>query len=121
MNEGDDAVDRAHLERLGARFGAPFLVQMIDLFLAQGRERIEAARLALDAGDAEGITSAAHALKSSAGNLGATSLMACAAEAERVGRGDASTKELAPHVDTLAKELERARTILLELRRGLPA
>lgn len=121
MNRADDPVDRAHLERLGARFGAPFVVQMIDLFLAQGRERIDAACRALDAGDAEGITSAAHALKSSAGNLGATALMACAAEAERIGRGDASTKELAPYVDTLARELERARTILLELRQGLPA
>ena len=119
---GDDAsVDRKHLDRLGSRFGQAFVVEMIDLFITQGEDRLVAARGALTAGDAEGIASAAHSLKSSAGNLGATSLSALAAEAERLGRSGAPAADLAPHVQAIAEELERVTAALRSVRDGLPA
>ena len=110
------AVDRAHLDRLGARFGTGFVAQMIDLFLAQGEELIGAARVAVQTGDAQGITSAAHALKSSAANLGAMPLSAQAAEVERLGREGARASALAPHVDALGAELDRVSGALRAIR-----
>jgi HPt (histidine-containing phosphotransfer) domain-containing protein len=83
--EPGKVIDRAHLEQLGARFGHSFVVQLIDLFISQGRERISAAQQAAAAGDAMGVSAAAHALKSSAGNLGALALASRASEVERTG------------------------------------
>jgi HPt (histidine-containing phosphotransfer) domain-containing protein len=117
MTEGDvDAIDRAHLDRLGARFGAAFVIQMIDLFLGDGMARVDTARGALDAGDVAAVTSAAHALKSSAGNVGASALMACAAEIERAGRGGSAPAVVAPMVADLAQRFDRTRTALLGVR-----
>ena len=65
------AVDRGHLERLATRFGAHFVIQLIDIFIAQGRERLTAAEQGIADGDVTAVVAAAHALKSSAGNLGA--------------------------------------------------
>jgi HPt (histidine-containing phosphotransfer) domain-containing protein len=83
------AVDRTHLERL------------IDLLVAQGRERLAAAEQGMAAGDAGAIVRAAHALKSSAGNLGASPLGTCAADIERRGLAGAAVETLAPLVATL--------------------
>ena len=94
-------VDRVHLERLATRFGAHFLIQLIDLFIAQGRDRLAAAEAAVASGDVSAIITAAHALKSSAGNLGAASLGQCAAELERRGNNGASAETLAPMVAAL--------------------
>lgn len=94
-------VDRAHLERLATRFGAHFLIQLIDLFIAQGRERMQAAEKGIAAADISAITSAAHALKSSAGNLGAASLAQCAGDIERRGNSGASLETLVPMVAAL--------------------
>ena len=121
MSTADGTIDRTHLERLRDRFGAGFLAQMIDLFLAQGQERVDAARQGLAEENADAITSAAHALKSSAGNLGATSLVSRAAEVERLGRGGASATELAPQVNALIADFESASTALRALRTGLLA
>ena len=114
-----DVVDRGHLDRLGARFGPAFVVQMIDLFLGEGSERVDAAQTALAAGDVAGVTAAAHALKSSAGNLGATALMTCAAEVERIGREAAAPAAFEGPVDALVRSFDRARTVLADVREEL--
>jgi HPt (histidine-containing phosphotransfer) domain-containing protein len=95
-------VDRVHLERLATRFGAHFLIQLIDLFIAQGRERLAAAEEGVATGNVAAIIAAAHALKSSAGNLGAPSLGQCAADLERRGSSGASAESLGPMVVALA-------------------
>ena len=94
-------VDRAHLERLATRFGSHFLIQLIDLFIAQGRERMEAAERGVAASDLSAIIGAAHALKSSAGNLGAGILAQCAGDIERRAANGASLETLTPMVVTL--------------------
>ena len=109
-------VDRVHLERLATRFGAHFLVQLIDVFIAQGRERLTAAEQGIAAGDVAVIVAAAHALKSSAGNLGAASLGQCAAEVERRGNNGASIDVLAPMVATLSDLFANVCTVLQAMR-----
>jgi HPt (histidine-containing phosphotransfer) domain-containing protein len=101
-------VDRAHLDRLATRFGAHFLIQLIDLFVAQGRERLEAAKRGLDDGDVTAIIGAAHALKSSAGNLGAAALGQCAADIERRGMNGATVESLTPMIGTLSEAFATA-------------
>lgn len=115
MSSAGEGVDRAHLDRLAARFGAGFVARMIDLFVTQGEELLHAARMAAKAGDVARITSAVHGLKSSAANVGALSLSARAAEVERLGR-ETSAPDLTPHVDGLAEEFDRVRAVLLGLR-----
>ena len=105
-------VDRVHLERLATRFGAHFLIQLIDLFIAQGRERLAAAEQGVASGDVTAIIAAAHALKSSAGNLGAAPLGQCAADLERRGNSGASAEVLAPMVAALTDAFAAACTAL---------
>jgi HPt (histidine-containing phosphotransfer) domain-containing protein len=109
-------VDRGHLERLATRFGAHFLIELIDLFIAQGRERLAAAEQGVAAGDVAVVIAAAHALKSSAGNLGAASLGECAAEVERRGNNGASVETLAPMVATLTDLFAAACAVLEAMR-----
>jgi HPt (histidine-containing phosphotransfer) domain-containing protein len=110
-------VDRAHLDRLATRFGAHFLIQLIDLFIAQGRERMTAAEQGITNADVGAIISAAHALKSSAGNLGAGSLARCAGDVERRGNGGASIETLSQMVVAL-NETFAAVCAALEVARG---
>lgn len=111
------SVDRAHLERLATRFGSHFLLEIIDLFITQGRERIAMAEEGIGVGDRTAIIAAAHSLKSSAGNLGAGPLGNCAAEIERRGSAGASIESLAPLVAPLAAEFT-AVCVLLETTRA---
>jgi HPt (histidine-containing phosphotransfer) domain-containing protein len=107
-----DPVDRAHLERLATRFGSHFLLEIIDLFITQGRDRIATAEHGVAAGDVKPIIDAAHALKSSAGNLGAGPLGKCAAEIERRGAAGASVDTLAPMVPALVDAFAAACAVL---------
>ena len=103
-----DPVDRAHLDRLATRFGSHFLLEIIDLFITQGRDRIVMAQRGVAAGDVQPIIAAAHSLKSSAGNLGAGALGKCASEIERRGSAGASIESLAPMVAPLAEAFAAA-------------
>ena len=114
--EPGNVIDRAHLEQLGARFGDPFVVQLIDLFISQGRERISAAHQAAAAGDARGVSAVAHALKSSAGNLGALTLASCATEVERTGAAEQETATLGILVTDLETAFEEACAALRSVR-----
>jgi HPt (histidine-containing phosphotransfer) domain-containing protein len=111
-----DVIDRAHLEQLGARFGAPFVVQLIDLFISQGHERMSAAQQAAAAGDAKAVSAAAHALKSSAGNLGAVALASRAADVERTGNVEQPTAMLGALVSDLERAFEDACAALQSVR-----
>lgn len=61
----------ARLRRIG---GASLVRQMVDLYLAGGPARVQAIAEGAAAGDATRVERAAHALKSSAGNIGAEQL-----------------------------------------------
>jgi CheY-like chemotaxis protein len=67
--------------------GAPdLLAKVIALYLDSTAKLTEQIRTALDAGDADGLRLAAHALKSSSGNVGATGLADLAKQLEACGR-----------------------------------
>jgi HPt (histidine-containing phosphotransfer) domain-containing protein len=113
-----DSIDRVHLEQLGSRFGAAFLIQLIDLFIVQGEERMAAARTAATAGNGKGVSAAAHAIKSSAGNLGATSLGARAADVERAAANESTSAALTALVAGLSVAFDDACEALRAVRAG---
>jgi HPt (histidine-containing phosphotransfer) domain-containing protein len=93
---------RAALARL-RRFGGARLVRdMAALFLAETPERVDAARRALAAGDRDALARAAHALRSSLGQFGATAAASACAELEAAAAG-APASELEAGVDRLAR------------------
>jgi HPt (histidine-containing phosphotransfer) domain-containing protein len=114
----ESSINRDVLEGYARRWGAPFVVQMIDLFVNESPARVAAAEQGLAEGDAVAIAAAAHGLKSSAGNLGAIALMNRMAALEHAARTESVTA-LAPLVRGMAEELGRARDALLRLRAEL--
>jgi two-component system, cell cycle response regulator DivK len=83
--------ERAALERLD-RLGGPSLTrELTGLYLEQTWERLDAARAAVRAGDASGVAHAAHAIRSSSAQLGATEIVAlCDALEDDADRGELS-------------------------------
>lgn len=66
--DADDADALARLERFG---GLKLREELTTLFLQEAPERIASGRAAFVAGDVVGVRAMAHALKSSAGQMGA--------------------------------------------------
>jgi HPt (histidine-containing phosphotransfer) domain-containing protein len=62
------------------------LLELIDVFLEDAPQRIQAVRRALAAHDAEALYRAAHALKGSAGNFGAPDVVSRAIRLEALAR-----------------------------------
>ncbi len=101
-------------------FGGDKLLRgMIDLFVTNAPPRVAAARRALDSADAPAVRAALHGLKSSAGQLGCTSVQrACAAGEELAGRGD--LEGCRPHLERIERDLPLACDHLMSLRPGQP-
>ncbi len=103
----------AMLRRVG---GDKLIRELIDLLLDGAPRKLEAARAALAAGNRDGVSRAAHALTSSAGNLGLAELQAAALAVERAAAGPA---DLAGLLADLEAAWGRARGALAETQRGL--
>ncbi len=109
-------------ERL-ARFrqlgGPQLVVELIDLFLETVPERLEDARAGAGGGDLAAVARSMHALKSSAGNLGAAALQRIAVEIESfaLNRDGPSVAARMPDLEAAFGEARR----LLEQRKGGPA
>ena len=100
-------IDDAALERLRGFGGDKLLHGMIELFVKNAPARAADAREALDCGDSAALRSALHALKSSAGQLGAVSVHeACVAGEELASRGELNA--CAPHVQRIESDLPLA-------------
>jgi HPt (histidine-containing phosphotransfer) domain-containing protein len=84
-------MDPTGLTRLNKLGGPLFVRKMIDLFLEEAPDRLSAARRGAQAGDLVAVAEAAHSLKSSAHNFGASRLSRIAAEIEL--RAQANTPE----------------------------
>lgn len=108
-------IDSDAISRLRDFGGDKLLRGMIDLFVQNAPGKAAAARAALDAGDASALRAALHGLKSSAGQLGATTVQhACAAGETLAGGG--AVAECAPHVQLIERDLPLACAALKELR-----
>lgn len=91
------------------------VAELIDLFLADAPNRLQALTGAVGDNDAGRIKAAAHALKGSAINLGAQRLAGCCAALEsnaREGRLDDADQRL----NQIKRELEQLRELLIEER-----
>ncbi len=104
----------AMLRRVG---GDKLIRDLIDLLLEGAPRKLEAARAALAAGDADRVGRVAHALTSSAGNLGAAELQQAACALERCAGGEPG--DLAGLLRDLEASWMRARDRLAEIQRGL--
>lgn len=83
--------ERAALERLDRLGGASFTRELAGLYLQQTRERVDAARAAVRVSDASAIAQAAHGIRSSSAQLGATEIVAlCDSLEDDADRGDLS-------------------------------
>jgi CheY-like chemotaxis protein len=94
---------------------ASVLREVIGIYLAEAPSQIASMREAVAAGNQALLAAAAHALMSSSGNVGATSVREICRELETIGRSGAlgGAAEL---VDQLASEYERAEQALRKLR-----
>ncbi|HEY2807011.1 MAG TPA: Hpt domain-containing protein [Gemmatimonadales bacterium] len=84
-------IDQDALQRLSALGGEKLVHRIVGLFASFGVARVEDAERGFAEGDFAAVAAAAHALRSSAGNVGALKLLAVATELEhtaRARRGD---------------------------------
>lgn len=113
-------VDSGALDRLTEWGGDKLLRQMLRLFLENAKERLEQVRAGLaPGGDLDEAHRSAHALKSSAANLGAMQVSALSAELEAsTGAGDLErSRQLA---DALVEAHAAADAALTRVLESLP-
>lgn len=89
------------------------LQELIDIFIHTGPDMITAIKAALTAQDAKALTRAAHALKGTAGNFGAETVVRLAAKLESLG-DDAQLAGTQQLLEDLERELN---VVLQELRK----
>ena len=105
--DGHRVLDPSALDRLRKFGGEKLLSGMIELFVRNAPSRMADAREALDCGDTAALRAALHALKSSAGQLGAMSVhQACVAGEELASRGE--LVQCAAHVQRIEVDLPLA-------------
>ena len=95
------------------------VVELIDLFLEDAPERLQAMQTSLARQDSDALKVAAHSLKGSARNLGARPLASICAELEHI----AATNEWAsaePLLQAIGKEFDKLRALLAAEKREGP-
>ena len=104
-----EVLDREALDRLRRIGGERLLAAMLDAFVANGAERTTAVTASAAGMDGQGVSVAAHALKSSAGNVGARRLQETADRVEREAESaGADLRALAGELDAAWVEAEAA-------------
>ena len=106
-----EPLDQSVLEGLRELGGQELLEELKDLFLEQAPAHLEALRRAVTEEDALSIERAAHTLKGSCGNMGASRMMAICIALEGVGHTGEMERALVL-VERLDAELERVRGAL---------
>jgi len=97
--------DPTAIDKLRHLGGEKFVGDMIALFFQYAPQRLEAARSAAGAGDLQAVARAVHALKSSAGQIGARQVQDLAARIEKL-----ATENQAEGAKALLSSLEVAIT-----------
>jgi two-component system, sensor histidine kinase and response regulator len=101
-----------HLRELGG--GDEFVREVADMYLQDSAMRIDTIRAAVLAGNAVALADAAHALKSSSGNIGAKKVHRLATELERIGNSGAINGAVRV-LDRLAAEYDHVEAALKRL------
>jgi two-component system, sensor histidine kinase and response regulator len=97
--------------------GMGLVTQLVSSFLESAERQHARIEAAADAGDVKALAQAAHSLKSSAANLGATALSACYRDLEKCGREgriDDARSLFAKARHEQARALRELRELLLE-------
>jgi len=110
--------DREALQRLVALGGDKLVHRIVAIFASFGAARLEDAEEALARGDYAAMAAAAHAMRSSAGNVGALRLLATATELEHAARARHADL-VAPLVHTMRRTYDAAREQLLAVLPGV--
>ena len=110
MNDSS-GIDPTGLARLNKIGGPVFVRRMIDLFLEEAPDRLAAARKGEETGDLTAVAEAAHSLKSSAQNFGASGLSRIAAEIESRMQSN-QCENLSSLLDEIEAAYDTARTWL---------
>jgi two-component system, sensor histidine kinase and response regulator len=93
------------------------LAELVEMFVSDTGPRLAALREAVESGDASGVKRTAHAVKGSAGNMGARNMSNLAADLEDIGAsGDLAGA--AQKLERLEEEYGRVRPALAELTKG---
>lgn len=96
--------------------GGQFLTELIDIFLADTPARMREIAAAIAAGDAPTATRAAHSIKGSAGNFGASALAKVALEMEADAK-QGRLAEMQAKTPVLEREFAAVRDALNALRK----
>lgn len=101
-------IDPAALQRIHALGGALLVQRLLGMVLETAPRRAREAATCARRGDLPGAAFAAHALRSTAGNAGATRVFALAGELEREARAgrDAQARQLADHLELATAAME---------------
>jgi len=102
-----DAATLRELKALDEASGGGLLDELVGLFSANTPERIARARNLLAAKDASGLADEAHALKGSAGALGASGLLKLAGTLESAARA-ADLSTAVEQLDAIEAEFQAA-------------
>lgn len=94
-----------------------FLHELIDIYLADTPQRIAEIETSLVSQNAVELSRAAHSIKGSSSNFGASELAAIASEIEHKGKA-AAFAEVQARLPTLKEAFNRVRPALLELKTG---
>ena len=116
----ESSIDGATFKELQEIAGADFVIELVDTFLAEAPQMLNALHAALAAGDADKFRRAAHSFKSNSHTFGAMTLGAMARELEHKGLEYArqSGAGVVDPLDALAQEYARVAAALAELRNG---
>lgn len=104
-----DLLDPSRIEELralGLRSGRDLLSSLAALFRESSSQQLAELRQAFEARDPQAAQRAAHSLKGSAGNIGATEIAELARQIEEAGRAQ-TIDSVRPRFDRLAGQLPR--------------
>jgi HPt (histidine-containing phosphotransfer) domain-containing protein len=94
------------------------LVDLIEMYLTDGPTKLAAITAGVDAGDWERVERAAHALKGSSGNLGATEVLAACDRIQNACRAH-QTSTVPADARALGQHLQAAEVALRDVLRRL--
>ncbi|HVU17491.1 MAG TPA: Hpt domain-containing protein [Candidatus Didemnitutus sp.] len=118
MNPSLPVLDPSAIENLRAinpDDGGEFLRELIEIFLADTPKHFADIETALAARQAPDLTRAAHSIKGSSGNFGATALAALARDIEAMGKV-ADFAGATQALPALRAEFERLTPVLVQLK-----
>jgi two-component system sensor histidine kinase/response regulator len=117
---GDESdLDPTAIARLRKLGGDKFVGDMVDLFFQYAPQRLADARASAQAGDCQSVEKAVHALKSSAGQIGARRVQDLATQIEKLAM-DKQSDALRPLLPQLEEAITQVAPLLQRERKPPP-